>query len=161
MIFFQDVKSRSVYWILFPALVGSLLALHYFQNNSAIWSWQAVIFNIGFFLGQLALVTVYFSVKNKKLTNITANLLGLGDLLFILSIAFYLSIFNFLFFYIASLVVVLVFWLIWQRISSNKNNNIPLAGLQALLFIVFLLCDWWFKAISLNDDTWILNLITK
>src|ERR1041385_2387349 len=139
MIFFQDVKSRSVYWILFPALTGLLLLLHFFQSSGLIWSWQSVVFNVAFFLAQLLLVTLYFSIRNKKLTNITGELLGIGDVLFILSVAFYLPIFNFLFFYIASLIIVLAFWLIWQSISMKKIKHIPLAGLQALLFAGFLL----------------------
>lgn len=161
MIFFQDVKSRSVYWILFPVLTGLLLLLHFFQSNGLVWSWQSVAFNSTFFLGQLVLVTVYFSIRNKKLINVTNELLGIGDVLFILCIAFYLSIFNFLFFYIASLIAVLLFWLLWQSVSREKHKHIPLAGLQALLFTGFLLCDWMLKIINLTDDTWILNLITR
>jgi hypothetical protein len=124
-------------------------------------AWQSAAFNVSFFLGQLILITIYFSIKNKKLINITGELLGLGDVLFILSIAFYLSVFNFLFFYIASLIAVLAFWLLWQSVSTKKHKHIPLAGLQALLFTGFLLCDWCLKMINLTDDTWILNLITK
>jgi len=161
MIFFQDVKSRSVYWIFFPVLTALFLLLHYTESNSRPWAWQSAGFNIAFFIAQLLLVTIYFSVRNQKLTNITTRLLGLGDVLFILSIAFYLSIFNFLFFYIASLIAVLIFWLIWQSVSSEKNKHIPLAGLQALLFSAFLLCDWWLKLCSLTNDSWILNLIAR
>jgi hypothetical protein len=161
MIFFQDVKSRSVYWILFPALTGLLLLLQYAEKNNQSWSWQTVGFNIAFFVAQLVLVTIYFSIRNRKLINITAGLLGLGDVLFILSIAFYLSVFNFLFFYIASLIAVLVCWLVWQVAAPQKNKHIPLAGLQALLFAFFLLGDWWLGDWRLTDDTWLLNLIAR
>lgn len=161
MIFFQDVKSCSVYWIFFPVLTGLFLLLHYTEHNSQSWTWGSAGFNIAFFVAQLVLVTIYFSVRNRKWTNITAELLGLGDVLFILSIAFYLSIFNFLFFYIASLIVVLVCWLVWQLASPLKSRHIPLAGLQALLFALFLLGDWWLGFWRLTDDGWILNLITR
>lgn len=161
MIFFQDVKSRSVYWILFPVLIGLLLLLHSFENDGLVLSWQSAVFNVGFFLGQLILVTIYFSVKNRKLINIAGELLGMGDVLFILSITFYLSIFNFLFFYITSLIVVLLVWVTWQAVSAKKSKHIPLAGLQAILFTAFLICDWCLKPIRLTDDTWILNLIGR
>lgn len=161
MIFFQDVKSRSVHWVLFPVLTGLLLLLHYFDTNGSLLSWQSVIFNIAFFVGQIVLVTAYFSVKNRKLTNITNELLGIGDVLFILSITCYLSIFNFLFFYIASLVIVLIVWLAWQMVSANKSKHIPLAGLQAILFAAFLICSWSLKTLTLTDDIWILNLIGR
>lgn len=161
MIFSQDIKSRSVYWVLFPALTGLLLLLQYLQNHGSIINLQSVIFNVGFLIAQLALVTLYFSTKKRKRTNITNELLGLGDVLFILSIAFYLPVFNYLFFYIISLIAVLVFWISWQSITSNQNKHIPLAGLQAMLFAGFLLSDWLLKTQILTDDTWILNLITR
>lgn len=160
MIFFQDVKSRSVYWIFFPVLAGLLLLLH-FESSDQSWTWRDILFNIGFFASQLGLVILYFSIRNKKLTIITAGLLGLGDVLFILCTAFYLSIFNFLLFYIASLTAVLLFWLIWQSAVSVKSRHIPLAGLQALLFAGFLLGGWWLKKWDLTDDTWVLNLISR
>lgn len=160
MIFFQDVKSRSVYWIFFPVLIGLLLILH-FDSSDQSWTWRDTLFNIGFFASQLVLVILYFSIRNKKLTNIAAGLLGLGDILFILCTAFYLSVLNFLFFYIASLTAVLLFWLIWQSATPVKSRHIPLAGLQALLFAGFLLGGWWLKKWNLTDDTWVLNLISR
>jgi len=161
MIFLQDIKSRSVYWVLFPVLTALLMLLHYFESGGQVLSWQPAIFNLAFFIGQLLLVTVYFSLKNKKLTNITSELLGIGDVFFILSVAFYLSIFNFLFFYIVSLILVLIAWLVWQAVSANKSKHIPLAGMQAIVFILFLICGWFFKALSLTNDTWILNLMGR
>jgi hypothetical protein len=116
---------------------------------------------MGFIGMQLAILTVYFSIRNKRWTNITAGLLGLGDILFILSIAFYLSTLNFLFFYIISLIAVLLIWLIWQRLSAKKNKYIPLAGLQSLVAILFLLGDWWLQYFDLTNDTWLLNLIAR
>jgi hypothetical protein len=114
------------------------------------------------FIGmQLVILTLYFSVKNKKWINITSGLLGLGDILFLLSIAVYLSVLNFLFFYITSLIAVLFTWLIWQRVSAKKNKYIPLAGLQSLMAILFLLGDWWLRFFDLTNDAWLLNLVAK
>ena len=92
---------------------------------------------------------------------ITTNLLGWGDILFLLSISFYLSVLNFLFFYIVSLVGALLIWVTWQAVSKEKNKQIPLAGLQALIFTVFLAGDWWFNSFTLTDDAWLLHLIIK
>ena len=93
--------------------------------------------------------------------NIMANLLGWGDVLFLISIAFYLSTLNFLLFYMVSLVGSLLIWVIWQTIYITKNKHIPLAGLQALIFTVFLAGDWGLKYFSLVNDAWLLRLITK
>ena len=155
------MRNRSVYWIMFPALIIGLVALRYLQNPNFNSVWQPILTNIGFIVVQLIFVSVYFSIKNKRLTNITLQYLGLGDILFLLSISFYLSVLNFLLFYIISLVTILIGWLIWQTASSKKDKEIPLAGLQAIIFMLFLAVDWWVKLFDLTDDTWLLNLIGK
>jgi hypothetical protein len=161
LIFIQDWLSRSVYWIMFPLLIACLLILRYLQNGNFSSFWQTTLINVGFILIQMILVSTYFSFKNKKLTNITNHLLGLGDILFLFSIIFYLSVLNFLLFYIVSLIAILIGWLTWQMVSSKKSKEIPLAGLQAIIFMLFLAGDWWAKLFDLTDDTWLLNLISK
>ncbi|CAN5433786.1 general secretion pathway protein [soil metagenome] len=161
LIFIQDWKNRAVFWFFFPLLAVSLFFLNYLTHTGTEGIWQPSLINIGFLTIQLLLVTAYFSIKAKRPVNITRNLLGLGDILFLWSIAFYLSVLNFLFFYIASLVCVLLFWMFYQLIASKKDKQIPLAGIQALLFTVLLAIDWWFLNVHLNDDMWLLKLITK
>jgi hypothetical protein len=161
LIFIQDLRSRSVYWFLFPVLTISFILLNLLQHRLSAENWQPVFINLGFLFLQFLLVSLYFSVKNKKWVIITTSLLGWGDILFLVSIAFYLSVLNFLFFYIVSLIAVLTIWLLWQFVSKEKNKQIPLAGLQALIFTVFLASDWWLKSFDLTNDAWLLHLITK
>jgi hypothetical protein len=161
LIFIQDLKSRSVYWFLFPVLIILFILLNILQQHLFTENWQAVSINVSFLLLQFLLVSLYFSIKNRGWVSLTTNLLGWGDILFLLSIAFYLSVLNFLFFYVVSLPAVLMIWLLWLLISKEKNKQIPLAGLQALIFTVFLASDWWLKFIYLTNDTWLLDLITK
>jgi len=116
---------------------------------------------MGFIVLQLLFLTLYFSVRNRKFVNITSGLLGMGDILFLLSTAFYLSTLNFLFFYIVSLIGALLLWLTLQSLSTKKNKYIPLAGFQSLIFMLFLACDWWLRSFDLTNDTWLLNLIAK
>jgi hypothetical protein len=161
LIFVQDIKSRSVYWFLFPVLIILFILLNVQQHHLFTESWQPVLINMSFLLLQFLLVSLYFSIKNRRWVMITANLLGWGDILFLLSITFYLSVVNFLFFYVISLSFVLMIWLLWQLVSKEKNKQIPLAGLQALFFTVFLASDWWLKFIDLTQDAWLLDLIIK
>jgi formate hydrogenlyase subunit 3/multisubunit Na+/H+ antiporter MnhD subunit len=154
------MRSRSVYWFLFPLLTGLLILIR-IRHHGLFQFWQPALINLGFVIAQLFILTIYFSMKNKKWINVTSQLLGWGDVLFLLSIAFYLSVLNFLFFYISSLIGILALWLTWQLVSAKKNKYIPLAGLQSLIFIVFLASDWWCLSFDLTDDTWLLNLITK
>lgn len=160
LLFIQDISSRSVYWFLFPVLSICLVIVR-IQSQSLTELWQPALINIGFVTLQLLLLTLYFSFKNRRWINITAQLLGLGDVLFLLSIAFYLSVLNYLFFYITSLTAVLSFWLIFQRVTAKKSDHIPLAGLQGLIFGVFLAGEWRFGLFDLTDDTWLFHLITK
>jgi hypothetical protein len=161
MIGIQDLKNRSIYWLMFPILVLLLLMLQYQKNHDLLAICRPALINIGFLVLQVLLVSAYFSIKNKRWTNITDQLLGLGDLLFLLSIAIYLSVLNFLAFYILSLIIVLISWLIWKWVFQRTESAIPLAGLQALILIVVLPCDWWLKNFNLADDTWLLNLMSK
>ena len=156
----QDLRSRSVYWFLFPLLVIFLISI---RVRYETWSQleQPTLINICFLLLQLTILTAYFSLKNRKWINLSKQLLGSGDIFFLLSIAFYLSVLNYLFFYITSLIVILSSWLIFQIKKEKKSRYIPLAGLQALLFAVFLALDWWYKPFGLTNDRWLLYLITK
>jgi hypothetical protein len=122
---------------------------------------KSVLINLAFIVIQLVVLTAYFSLKSGRWVNITARLLGLGDILFLGCMALYLPVLNFLFFYLASLVAVLLFWGIWQRVSVTKNKYIPLAGLQSFMVLVLLAGDWWCCSFNLTDDTWLLNLIAK
>ncbi len=160
LIFLQDILSRSVYWFLFPLLVLTLFVIRLQVQSLAVIA-PLIGINLGFLTLQFLLLTVYFSLKNRKWVNITERLLGPGDLLSLGAISSYLSVLNYLFFYIASLLLVLSFWLIWQQLSRKKDSHIPLAGLQSLLFAVLLCAGWWLFPVRLVDDTWVLNLFTK
>jgi len=161
LIFLQDTRDRSVYWFLFPLLAVTLIGIRLLKHLVLSEFEQSILINIGFIVLQLLILTIYFSIKSKKWINITNQLLGLGDILFLLSIAFYLSVLNFLFFYIVSLVVVLLLWIAWQAISAKKNKFIPLAGFQSLILILFLASDWWYRSFDLTNDNWLLHLINK
>ena len=161
VIFLQDISSRSVYWILFPLLTGLFIGIRLISQTLNWDAGQSLIINLGFLSLQFLLVSAWFSFKSGKWINITAQLLGWGDVLFLVSIAFYLSVLNFLFFYMISLVGVLVVWLIWQSIAGKTQKHIPLAGFQAILFMMFLANGWWLANYDMTHDDWLLQLITK
>ena len=161
LVFIQDMWSRSVHWILFPVLIALFVGIHFIQHRVLAAVWQPVLLNILFLGFQLLVVSAYFSLKQGKLVNITTTVLGWGDILFLLSICFYLSVLNFLFFYVVSLIIVVFIWFSWQLISKEKDKNIPLAGLQALLFAIFFSFNLYFTPVNLNSDDWLLNLINK
>ena len=161
VIFAQDVKYRAVYWFLFPALILLFLALQYLQGNRLLGIWQPVLINVAFLLVQLVLVSAFFSVKNKRWINITNGFLGWGDVLFLFSLCFYLSLLTFLFFFVGSLILVIVIWLIWQVTAKQSDKHVPLAGLQSLIFAVFSAACWWGWGLNLTNDNWLLQMLYK
>lgn len=161
LIFAQDLKSRSVHWIAFLILTALFIAARLLQHTKFVVIGTNALISTGFLIVQLLLVTAYFSLKYKRWINITVQLLGWGDIMFINSITFYLSISNFLFFYIGSLLLALFTWLCWQAVSDNSNRHIPLAGLQAFMFALFLTGDWWLFHLDVTNDHWLLNFLIK
>jgi hypothetical protein len=161
LIFLQDLRERAVYWIWFPVLTAGLLLirLHHMADSHAWWGMVAL--NVALIAVQLLFLTIYFSWRRKQLTNITRGLLGWGDLLFLLSITVYFSAANFMFFYIASLTISLVVWILLKALQLVQTEKIPLAGFQAILLLLFLAAEWWPHWIALDDDTWLLNLIRR
>jgi len=73
---------------------------------------------------------------------ITDDLIGWGDILFLVVIVVYLPFVNYVIFYICSLIAVLLIWLIWQSVADVKSKFIPLAGLQSILLAVYLFFSW-------------------
>jgi hypothetical protein len=160
LVFIQDIKSRAVYWIVFPILAVLFYASQSLTNN-LFSPLQSAAFNIGFIVLQLVLVTVWFSFKNRRLVNITNGLLGWGDVLFIVSVAFYLPLPNFIAFYLISLLASLLIWILWQTITTKKDGHIPLAGLQALLLSLLIITSWINPKFRLTNDGWLLTYYSR
>jgi len=129
VLIFQDFKSRSVYWYIFPMIFIAGLVLNYIEYRSFFF--RQLILSQLFLVIQLILVTIYFSVKNKKLVNITDSQIGLGDILFLLSITPMLTTLNYIFYYISSLFFALLFYGIYALLIRTEKT-IPLAGIQAI-----------------------------
>lgn len=95
------------------------------------------------------------------MVDLTSHFLGIGDILFFLGISCYLSVYNFIFFFIFGLVETCIIWLFYQKISSKKEKYIPLAGFLSLIFAVLLTSDWYYGIIDISSDQWLVNLIHK
>jgi hypothetical protein len=142
MIFWEDMRSRMVHWFWFPLLAAGLVALRYRLGEGlpAIALSSAVSF--AFIVVQLLLVSLYFSLKAKRWVNITENLLGWGDVLLLVSLAFYFTLPVLTMFYISSLIIILIGWIIYQRVLPQPSKFIPLAGLQAAMLLLTVLVQW-------------------
>jgi hypothetical protein len=156
-ILLQDFWFRAVHWLFFPLLTFGLFSLQLLETREPGAAFRQTGVNMVFLTLIFTLLTLYFSIREKKLINISKGMLGWADILFLVAIAFYLSVMNYLFFYIASMLLTLLLWLLYKGITRNKSKQIPLAGFQSLLFIVFLAGDWWCFHIHITDDYWLLR----
>lgn len=152
----QDFKFRAVYWWLFPLLFFALGLLTY-DRTGANQITTNLFANFGFVSLQIALLSIYFSVKERRLVNIFVHHFGIGDLLFLLSVTVYFSLFNYILFYVTSLIMVIVFTLILNQLVKKTNPKIPLAGEQALLLVLFMAVDWFSSTINFITDFWVVN----
>jgi hypothetical protein len=156
-IFVEDISSRSVHWFLFPLLYLALLGADYFSSHHWTIALRHSIYNSLFIVLQLGILTLYFSIKKKKIINITDGLLGWGDILFWVCISCFFSPVIFLLYYIGSLIFVLLIWGAVSLFSNKTNRHIPLAGLQALVFALLFVIAWFKPAVKLGSDEWIIN----
>lgn len=159
VVFVQDVKSRAVYWIIFPLLVVASMFWQSIKQRSLIMPGYDALFNLGFLILQLLSLTMWFSLKKKQWVNITLGLLGWGDILFLVSIAFFFSFLNFFVFYIGSLTLILIAWTLSKNTLFKNSAHIPLAGLQALVFLIVFVISLLMPVVDLGSDRWILHII--
>jgi hypothetical protein len=155
--FMQDIKHRQISWWLIPVLAFIILlkALTIIAFKELLYFF---IVNFAFFLTQLLLLTVYFSLKNKRYVNIINSYLGIGDILFIIVICMFFSPVNFIFFYIGSLMITLIGILIYKIIKKRKEEEIPLAGAMAFMLAIGLLFNNLYQPINFYNDQLFLSL---
>jgi hypothetical protein len=157
-LFYQDQKDRAVHWLLFPFLVALFIYQKISPYQSFMDNLYEAVYPFGFLGLQLLLLTGYFSLKKGRPVLITQQLIGLGDILLLASLCFYFSLYTYVLFYIISLIVVLLTWVIWQRLATRKTAHIPFAGLQALVLSTVFLWSW-FRGPDLRNDYWIFQLL--
>jgi hypothetical protein len=156
------MRFRAVSWVLFPALA----ILYVFHGWAAGIGFKEIAYNSGLNLAFLAvvflLVWLYISLRRRRWTHLPDKLIGWGDILFLLGLCFYFTLLNFILFYIISLLMIILFWLVWANYKPDAaQRHIPLAGLQAIILSAFLMLDWLVKGIDLTSDNWLLFLMSR
>lgn len=143
---YEDFKYRAIHWIWIALLLLSILLFHPVK-----W-WESGI-NVFFLCFQLGILTLYFSIKNKRWTNITLQYLGLGDIVFFIPLCLIFSPINLILFFVLSLTFSLFGFLIYNTFSHRKANTIPLAGCMSIGLILIIVSSFIFD-FSLNSDLW-------
>lgn len=158
VIVFQDFKYRAVSWVVFLALF-LLVFITALQQNPIGYVAEQFVFNSVFILVQLVLLSIYFSIKNQKATNIINTYLGLGDILFFLILAAFFPFLNFVFVYVLSLFAIATAYLFYRIIKKNAATQIPLAGGMALSVIFLLILKNSIKNFNFYDETYLLSFL--
>ena len=147
----EDFRHRqiSLVWILGVLLIAIFQQLN--TDLSLLSIATNTMINLGIIVFNYFILTLYFSIRNRKFINIKNEYLGIGDIAFLLSAAFLFSPVNFICFLLCSLIFTLVFTLFMRLFFPDKFSTIPLAGLQAFFLAIILL------VMFLNDKNWKTN----
>ena len=145
MIAWQDFKSRAVWWPFFL-----FLAVSFLLQDNLTREWHSAltesVINVGFFAVQLIGITIYFSIKERKLVLVADRYIGWGDIVFLFVICFLLEPLRLILFYTASIFLHTIAYGLYSLLRAEKRDRetIPLAGGMAILLILFLMADRFF-----------------
>lgn len=148
---FQDFKSKSISWYLLPMLlivfIGNAL-LRIEVENLLLFSGINLILVVTNLVGVFLLVWL----KERKPINIIDSYLGLGDVLFFLVITTTFSPFNFVVFYLGSILIITLIYGVIILINKEKKTLIPLAGAMSLLLMFVLIADAFIPSVDIYND---------
>jgi uncharacterized membrane protein len=108
---------------------------------------------------QFLLLTIYFSIRSHRLTNIVNKFIGIGDIIFFIFLGLTFSPFNFMLFFITSLVLTLIVYAIFVR-GKKEQYKIPLLGSMAVFYIVSLIIEQ-VSRFDRFDDTFMVYLFLE
>ncbi|MBN8696063.1 MAG: hypothetical protein J0L87_06000 [Bacteroidetes bacterium] len=157
VIAFQDFKFRAISWYLLPLILFLLLykGLCILENEVLV---KNSSFNLAFVIIQFVGLTVYMSIKNKKIVNIVNSYIGLGDLLFFVVICVAFSPFNFILFFVVSNILTLIIFTIYKIFISRTVEEIPLAGAQSIMFQLLIFYNMFISPVDFYSDDLFLSM---
>ncbi len=127
----QDFKYRNVaLWQLL--LFGVMQIVVCYFKYGAVRTGYNVMVNLSIvaIIGTAVAVYAYFRFKQKR------QLIGGGDIIFILLLAPYFGNSYFLYFLIASFLLALIGWGIEARLRKERTHNIPLVSYLGICYAI-------------------------
>jgi hypothetical protein len=128
---YQDLRFRGIHWFVFPLLLIGAIALRWDELDAI-----TLLYNTGFLLFLLLGLTLYLSLKEKRLVNITNGYFSWGDILFLIALIPLFPFHWFILFFTFGTISTLLFHLIASMIKPQKS--IPYAGYMAIIGITYL-----------------------
>ena len=136
-----------------------MLAVVAIGVNEMKFELNTILINLAFIFLQLLFLTIYFSIRQKQVIDITKAYLGWGDILFWIALSFLFSPLNFFSFYFISMLLSLISALVIRGIRKEAST-IPLAGIQAFVLVFVLVINFFFHFTAFQDDGLIENIIS-
>lgn len=132
---YQDFKWRAISWYLIPITIALGIVRGLYYNFYPPDYWLSVVGVVLFTSFLLVFLIVYHYWRYQTIKSLFEQKLGLGDILFFISLGFNLELSHFIIFFLLSTSIALIIGIILQR----QNKTIPLAGIQAGLLGIFIL----------------------
>lgn len=151
VVIYQDFKSRAISWFLIPLLVIAFVAYALLSLDIKQFGIYFGI-NASIILINLLGVTLFISIKEKKLTNIIDSYLGLGDVLFFLVLATVFSPINFILFFLGSIFLTTLIYGIVVLVKKQKQTLIPLAGAMSALLVATIIAQQFISSFNFYQD---------
>lgn len=142
---YEDFRSRQIRVLFFAIFFVSLFLLLIITWPLSVLINNTLV-NLLFMSVQIAALQIYFWMKEKRCSWIFDRKLGWGDVVFWLCIIPVWPLMPFVLFLVSSLIFSL---LCYTLILRKRNATIPLAGLQALFFLLVFISER-LSAISLE-----------
>lgn len=151
LVIYQDFKSRAISWFLIPLLIIAFVIYGLLSLDMKQFATYFAI-NLSLLLINLLVVTLFISIKEKKLTNIIDKYLGLGDVLFFLVLATVFSPINFILFFIGSILLTTFVYGVIILVNKQKQMLIPLAGAMSVLLILTIIAQHFIPSFNFYQD---------
>ncbi len=141
IVFYQDIKKRYLHLFTILYLLLSIVISNYFTFGYIVS--MEIIFNLIYLTVLIGILFIYFKLRFKSWRLIDSGL-GMGDVVFWVVISFYLNFTSFLIWFNLSLIVSLVIhFLLKNKLWYGSSKKIPLAGLQSMFLMFFILYKLW------------------
>lgn len=137
MVWYQDIKERQVFWVLF-VIISGLCGFLFYNSTIPELFFNAILMNLTFVS---TLILIVFMYSKLKLKTRFLNVIGLGDVLLFIGLGFSFSTVSFIVIFISSLFFSLILHLFIKRKSTF--NTVPLAGYMSLFFSITYISFWF------------------
>jgi hypothetical protein len=157
VIIYQDFKSRTILWVLFPVGLALCLVKGLLQMDAGEYLYSTAI-NLVFIFLMLFTSLGYFAIKSDSILHIFKQCISLGDVFMFILLSFCFSTINLILFLVSSLLLILLAFGVLSFVNV-KLKTIPLAGILSGMAVCLLAIELGGYTNNLLIDTLSLQII--